>query len=273
MGKEPFVYNPVDKLFHLEPIDQRTVAGFTSRNEGVSRAPYNEANLGLHVGDDHDDVISNRERLSAKLGVNLDDFVYCEQVHNNIVQKVTTNERGLGTKSMESVVSHADGLYTRDEQVVLATLYADCVPLLFTGDRGTIVGTAHAGWKGTAGNIGGELVRQWIESENVDVTSIHAYVGPSIGKEKYVVDDRVIDQLKVVLPSDVTTWNRVSDGQYELDLKLTNALLIEQAGVPRNQITVSRYCTASEPDLFYSHRRDGSKTGRMVAYIMRSSGS
>ncbi|EZH67164.1 hypothetical protein DH09_04310 [Bacillaceae bacterium JMAK1] len=273
MGKEPFVYNPVDKLLHLEPTDQQIVAGFTSRNEGASRTPYNEANLGLHVGDDHDDVISNRERLSAKLGVSLDDFIYCEQVHKNIVQKVTSKERSLGTRSMETVVSGADGLYTRDERVVLATLYADCVPLLFTGDQGAIVGTAHAGWKGTAGNIGGELVRQWIERENVDVSNIHAYVGPSIGKEKYVVDDRVIDQLKAVLPSDVTTWKWVSDGQYELDLKLTNALLIEQAGVPRSHITVSGYCTASEPDLFYSHRRDGSKTGRMAAYIMRSSGS
>ncbi|AXF55465.1 peptidoglycan editing factor PgeF [Salicibibacter kimchii] len=266
MNREPFALHPTKTLLEHHGLKQ-VRAGFTTRLGGISREPYNEANYGLHVGDDPKHVITNRKHLAKTLDISLPHAVFAEQVHGGSVRKVDETDGARGAFSLDDAVPDVDGLYTRTKNLWLMSLYADCVPLYFFNREQTIVGIAHAGWKGTAANIGSEMVRMWEEWEGIPAEDIHVAIGPSIGKAAYEVDAKVISALKEVLPNGKEPWTQNAPGSFHLDLKEANAQLLEEAGIKRENIFISKACTYENEELFFSHRRDAGKTGRMMAYI------
>ncbi|MCG6175187.1 peptidoglycan editing factor PgeF [Anoxybacillus sp. LAT_31] len=238
---------------------------FTTKRGGVSTGAFATLNLGMHVADDCDVVYENRKKVAEQLNVSLDRWVCADQVHGVHIEKVTNNHAGKGVRAYDTAVPHTDGLYTNERQLMLALCFADCVPLYFFSPSKKLIGLAHAGWKGTVHNIAGEMVKRWNE-EGAD--DIYVVIGPSIGRCCYVVDDRVIEFVqKALVNSPQSLYNETSKGQYALDLKEMNKQLLQQAGVPSERIAVSSYCTSCEQSLFFSHRRDGGKTGRMMALI------
>ncbi|SDI66627.1 peptidoglycan editing factor PgeF [Natribacillus halophilus] len=266
MKNEPFAL--CEQRTHLKLQTQEHVqAGFTTRLGGESAPPYNEANYGLHVGDDEEKVLANRERLADRLNLPLTRTVFAEQVHGNAVTKVAENDGGRGAHSLHTVIPGTDGLYTSTKNLYLLTLFADCVPLYFFDRRQTLVGIAHAGWQGTAANIGAEMVRRWVEVEYVSAEDIEVIIGPSIGPETYEVDEKVVSALDKVLPSGKKPWKQTVTDRYTVDLKEANALLLERAGIRRESMAISNACTYTNQELFFSHRRAGGKTGRMLGYI------
>ncbi|QQK80602.1 peptidoglycan editing factor PgeF [Salicibibacter cibi] len=266
MIREPFALHPTKTLLEHRGLEQ-VRAGFTTRLGGISREPYNEANYGLHVGDDPEQVMANRKQLASTLDISLADAVFAEQVHGGAVRKVDETDGGRGGFTLADTVPDADGLYTTTKNLWLMSLYADCVPLYFYTRGQTIVGIAHAGWKGTAANIGGEMVRLWREWEGILAEDIYVSIGPSIGKAAYEVDDKVVSALRGILPYGKEPWTQNGSGAYHLDLKEANALLLEKAGIKRAHMYTSNACTYENEELFFSHRRDSGKTGRMMAYI------
>ncbi|MBE2946107.1 peptidoglycan editing factor PgeF [Anoxybacillus flavithermus] len=240
---------------------------FTTKRGGVSTGAFATLNLGMHVADDCDVVYENRKKVAEQLNVSLDRWVCADQVHGVHIEKVTNNHAGKGVRAYDTAVPHTDGLYTSEQDLMLALCFADCVPLYFFSPSKKLIGLAHAGWKGTVHNIAGEMVKRW-EEEGVAPQHIHVVIGPSIGRCCYVVDDRVIEFVqKALVNSPQSLYNETSKGQYALDLKEMNKQLLQQAGVPGERIAVSSYCTSCERSLFFSHRRDGGKTGRMMALI------
>ncbi|WP_194950053.1 peptidoglycan editing factor PgeF [Anoxybacillus flavithermus] len=240
---------------------------FTTKRGGVSTGAFATLNLGMHVADDCDVVYENRKKVAEQLNVSLDRWVCADQVHGVHIEKVTNNHAGKGVRAYDTAVPHTDGLYTSEQDLMLALCFADCVPLYFFSPSKKLIGLAHAGWKGTVHNIAGEMVKRW-EEEGVAPQHIHVVIGPSIGRCCYVVDDRVIEFVqKALVNSPQSLYNETSKGQYALDLKEMNKQLLQQAGVPSERIAVSSYCTSCERSLFFSHRRDGGKTGRMMALI------
>ncbi|QQK76724.1 peptidoglycan editing factor PgeF [Salicibibacter cibarius] len=266
MNREPFALHPTKTLLEIRGPKQ-VRAGFTTRLGGISRDPYNEANYGFHVGDDSDHVMANREQLANALDISLSRAVFGEQVHGGVVRKVDETDGGRGSFKLDDTIPDVDGLYTTTKNLWLMSLYADCVPLYFYNRGQTIAGIAHAGWKGTAANIGGEMVRIWDEIEGIPAEAIHVVIGPSIGKAAYEVDDKVITALKKVLPRGKEPWTQHESGLFQLDLKEANALLLEKAGIKRAHMDISNACTYENEELFFSHRRDSGQTGRMMAYI------
>ncbi|MBB6449376.1 hypothetical protein HNR44_001325 [Geomicrobium halophilum] len=266
---EPFLLHRHRQWLELRHCPSDIEAGFTTRIGGDSHIPYEEANYGLHVGDHQEDVIANRERLAHNLGIPLSRTVFAEQVHGGNVRKVGGNDVSRGAYSLETTIPDADGLYTRTNNLWLMSLYADCVPLYFFDRNQTIVGIAHAGWKGTAANIGGEMIRLWLEKEHVPIDTIEVVIGPAIGLSAYEVDGQVISALSQVVPAiEQPPWRLQRNGRYHVDLKETNRLLLEKAGVHPSRIQKSSECTYTNETLFFSHRRaQGSRTGRMIAYI------
>ncbi|WP_041638583.1 peptidoglycan editing factor PgeF [Anoxybacillus flavithermus] len=241
------------------------IVAFTTKRGGVSTGSFATLNVGMHVADDCDVVYENRKKVAEQLDVSLDRWVCADQVHGVHIEKVTNNHAGKGVRAYDTAVPHTDGLYTDERQLMLALCFADCVPLYFFSPSKKLIGLAHAGWKGTVHNIAGEMVKRWKE-EGAD--DIYVVIGPSIGRCCYVVDDRVIEFVqKALVNSPQSLYNETSKGQYALDLKEMNKQLLQQAGVPSERIAVSSYCTSCEQSLFFSHRRDGGKTGRMMALI------
>lgn len=277
MKKEPFKLQ--QSVLFIEPwnsLNPNIVAGFSTRNGGYSKEPFHTMNLGLHVNDTRDDVIRNREQLSRLIGAPLHTWICGEQIHGDKIAKVFNTDIGKGSTQMETAIKGVDGLYTRDYNTFLFSAYADCVPLYFFAKTKDIIGVAHAGWRGTATNIGGKMISKWISEEDIAVEDIVVCIGPAIGKCCYIVDDYVMEQIANSLDGVVTNeiYEKVSPGQYRLDLKAANYEMIRKSGVLSEQIEVSNYCTSCHSDLFFSHRKSQGKTGRMLSFIgMKDGGS
>lgn len=256
------------QLKSWEGIAPSVVAGFTTKIGGFSDGIFQSFNLGLHVEDDPKHVAQNRDKLANEICFPTSNWVCSEQVHDADIMKVTKEHAGKGVYIYEQCLKGMDGLYTNEKNLLLMLCFADCVPLYFTAPNHHLVGMAHAGWKGTVKDIGGNMVRIWGNEENVLPEDIHVVIGPSIASCCYVVDNFVIDQVKEVLKNnEPPPYKLVSEGQYSLDLQVLNQLLLVQSGVPKENIQVSSYCTSCETELFFSHRRDNGKTGRMASFI------
>ncbi|PLT30239.1 peptidoglycan editing factor PgeF [Peribacillus deserti] len=266
---EPFLHIN-ERFFSAEFFDHQNpsfTAGFTTKNGGVSGQEFKTLNTGFHVGDSLPDVVRNRELLAGALSFPLDQWAGAEQTHETQIVKVHPDGRGKGAREYESSFKGTDGLYTDQKGILLTLCFADCVPLYFAAPRTGMIGIAHAGWKGTVHGIGEKMVRIWQE-EGIEASEIFAAIGPSICSDCYVVDDRVINFAKNRLEEvDKKPYNLIKEGQYALDLKKLNALILQKAGIPEENIQISSLCTSCHHHHFFSHRKDLGKTGRMMGLI------
>lgn len=268
---EPFVLEQTTSLLRLAEWEGQfpgLVAGFTTRIGGVSTASYTSMNCGLHVGDDIQAVVRNRRNLSSLLQFPFEGWTCADQVHGNHITFVESAQKGRGRDSMEDALAASDGLVTSEKDILLASFYADCVPLLVIDPQKRVIGIAHAGWKGTAAIISQKIVEAITERFDSNRQDIRVAIGPSIGSCCYEVDDRVVDQISVRLVGEKEDW-LVSKGQgkYQIDLKLVNYYLFIRAGIQPEHILQSSWCTSCRNDLFFSYRADGGKTGRMAAFL------
>lgn len=270
MKKEPFIANSEEYL-QLEnwiKIAPNLNAGFSTRRNGYSQNGFESLNIGLHVNDDPHHVIQNRKKIADIISSPLESWVCKEQVHDNKIVKMSKEDCGVGTLRYEDGIKGTDGIYTSDKGVLLTSCYADCVPLYFLSPKSNLIGLAHAGWKGTVKNIAKEMIHTWVQEEKADIDDILVAIGPSIGSCCYIVNDLVKNQVTDVLASPFSAVGReTAPEQYTLDLKEVNRLLILEAGVKEENITISSYCTSCEKEMFFSHRRDQGKTGRMMSFI------
>jgi YfiH family protein len=273
---EPFLLVETQSLdyFELKPWSVQypeLIVGFSSRNHGTSEAPLHSLNLALHVGDEKESVIANRQHLVNQLEVPFEAWTCAEQVHGKDIYMVTNADRGRGRMDRDDAIPSVDGLLTQEKGIFLTAYYADCVPLYFYDPLKKVIGVAHAGWKGTALQIAEEMVKRMKERFGCDPTQLRAAIGPSIGQCCYEVDTKVIDQIKEgIAPIDSENHPAIIDkenGRFMLDLKEVNRQILLKAGILPYHIELTRRCTSCRTDSFYSHRKENGKTGRMAAWI------
>ncbi|WP_159883979.1 peptidoglycan editing factor PgeF [Paenibacillus puerhi] len=280
---EPFIRRQADngcEWLELEPPMRaypELTAGFTTRSGGVSREPFGSLNLGLHVEDDPSDVVANRRRLAEALAFPFENCTYAEQVHGKEIQVVTKRERGAGRDSRETALQAKDGFVTNERGVILHALFADCVPLYVYDPIRQAVGLAHAGWKGTALQIAKSLLETMSAAYGTKPRDVRAAVGPSIGACCYEVDEAVVRRMDRVIAetgaakagedAQASFYVPQPDGKFKLNLQQLNRQIFIQAGILPSHIEISGLCTSCRTDLFYSHRKEGGRTGRMAAWI------
>jgi polyphenol oxidase len=224
---------------------------FTTRRGGVSAGLYAALNFDARamngVQDDPQHVQENRRRTLEALGFAADRLALLDQVHGTDVVMARPDT----VQTADAQVSDAPG-------VVLGILSADCYPILLEDSEAGVIGAAHAGWKGTLGRVAGRTVDAMTKL-GARPDQIRAAVGPGISAAQYPVGDDVAQQFaEGGLGEHVQHLN-----QPHLDLAGANAQVLREAGV--NTIWVSGRCTTSID--FYSYRRDGGRTGRMLACI------
>ncbi|WII39354.1 peptidoglycan editing factor PgeF [Paenibacillus thiaminolyticus] len=247
-------------------------AGFTTRLGGVSQGCFDSLNCALHVRDAEEDVIANRRRVAEVAGIPFENWVCGEQVHGNRVHAVTEEDRGRGWFGRASAIQDADALVTDAEGVMLASFYADCVPLIFLDPVKRVVAVAHAGWKGTVTRIGPETVHIMQKRYHSSIEDIRAAIGPSIGPCCYEVDNRVLEQVRAVQDEEEGEAERPvirssRPGHAWLDLRELNRQLLKQAGILPTNIECTNLCTGCDTGMFFSHRKEGGATGRMMSFI------
>lgn len=267
---EPFVRSDVTDVLHLrewERLFPDLVAGFSLRTSGFSQNPYASCNLGLHVGDQQESVIKNRRSLAERLGFDFDAWSSSEQVHGTRVFYMTEEWRGSGRENQNEAIKDTDGIYTDKPDILLTSFYADCVPLLFLDPQRRAVGLAHAGWKGTVGLIAGEMVTAFGKQFNSKPDDLFVAIGPSIGGCCYEVDEHVMQHVRRSVPEWQQCATAKENNRFMLDLPACNQQILEQAGVQTNRIWRTSWCTHCRTDLFFSHRKEAGKTGRMASFI------
>ncbi|MFD2656276.1 peptidoglycan editing factor PgeF [Gracilibacillus thailandensis] len=264
MMTEPFMQLEDEGILWIKPWmsnNSNIVAGFTTREGGISHPPYQSNNLGFHVEDNPSDVLQNRQRVAEMISFSLDKWVMADQIHGNHVQFIQSKDSGSGAFSREDAIPETDGLITTEKNVLCTALFADCVPLFFADRKQGTVAISHAGWKGTVSNIAKKTIDHFKQLSS-DVKDIEVVIGPSICGSCYQVNDHVIQHIDAKY---VDSYQGADD-QYQLDLKDLNYRLLVDAGVSPDHIHISKYCT-SHHSSFFSHRRDQHPTGRMMGFI------
>lgn len=225
------------------------MAAFSTRIGGVSEAPYEALNVAIMTGDERDHVRENRHRLAAALGRDPNGIVMGRQVHG---AELDAHDRPQDPRAFADVVSSPDEVdahSTGNAELTPLVMVADCVPVAMVGPGG--VAMAHCGWRGLAGGIVATAV------EAVDAEA--AAIGPGIGPCCYEVGEEVL--------SEFADLEGVADGRM-LDLPAVAAVLLARAGVSASES--AGLCTSCHPELFYSHRRDGERTGRQAGLAWRN---
>lgn len=198
-------------------------------------------------------------QVAAAAGVPLPTLIRLHQVHGVNIHRASTAD--VGARPQE-----ADIIRTDDADVAVAVQVADCVPLLLGNVRIQRVAAAHAGWRGTAANAAGIAVAEFTGHHE---SALVAAIGPSIGPCCYRVGPELRSSFESLgwSSSMLDRWFSSRGGALYLDLWQANADQLRTAGVQHGNIHVSRLCTSCHPEWFYSYRRDGAETGRMVGFI------
>jgi polyphenol oxidase len=279
MNREPFVMEWIEgrpALFCLRSwmdAHPSVSAGFTGRTGGFGSSPFDSLNVALHVHDNPATVIHNREQIANTLDIPFEAWTCADQIHGHTVAVITKEQRGSGRKQLSDAIQGTDGMVTNEPGIWLNSFYADCVPLYFLDPVRGAVGIAHAGWKGTVGDIAGETVRVMQTTFGSKPNELLAAIGPSIGMCCYEVDERVIRRVDEVLEekglAEVkgNVLSRKATDKAMLNLQELNRQLLIKEGILPIHIELSHLCTSCNTDLFFSHRKEGGKTGRMTAWI------
>jgi len=216
---------------------------------GSSHGNFRNFNLALHVNDEQSSVIANRELLNKNYNLPSDPK-WINQTHSNIC---------IDASSMFSSIE-ADASYSSMPGVVCGILTADCLPVFVTNIQGTIVGIAHAGWRGIVGGV----IESLLESIRCKGDDLLVHLGPAISKSSYEVGEEV--KSRYLSKNENFERSFIKDnGSYYLDIYDAAKVVLEDFGV--KSISGGSSCTYNDSENFFSYRRDGINSGRMAHLI------
>jgi len=251
----------------FEKIPQ-VVHGFSTRLGGVSEGIYSSMNLSFTRGDSEEAVRENYRRMADALGFSCEDIVTSDQTHTTNVRVITEEDRGNGI-TRPRPYTDVDGMVTNVPGLVLATFYADCVPLFFVDPIHGAVGLSHSGWRGTAGKIGAVTVEKMRETYGTRPEDIYSAIGPSICQECYEVSEDVIEEFKKSFQKKdwESLFYKKDNGKYQLDLWEANRIIMIEAGIQESHISMPGICTCHNAEFLFSHRASKGKRGNLAAFL------
>ena len=236
---------------------------FTTKLGGVSTGILSSMNIAYKEEETMENVEENLRILGRALGFDPEKLVLTRQNHSDVVRVVTKADH---TTLCHRDYPWCDGLVTNDPGVALMIFTADCTPLLFHDPVTGAVGAAHAGWRGTASQIGARVVEAMVRSYGCDPANIRAAIGPNVGYCHFETDADVPEAMLASYGEEVKAHIRTQGEKFYLDLKAINALSLRRAGV--RHIEISGDCTMCCPDKYWSHRITGSQRGSQGAVIV-----
>ena len=230
-------------------------AACTTRQGGVSEPPWNSFNLATHVGDDLAHVAANRARLRALLDLGVEP-TWLTQVHGVAVAD-------LDLAASSPMPATADAAVASRAGAVCVVMVADCLPVLFCSRDGKRIGAAHAGWRGLAAGV----LERTVAAMGVPGDELMAWLGPAISQDQFEVGDEVRETFVKADRAANSRFRMNARGRWQADLVGLARLRLAALGVAG--VSGGNWCTFSDRERFYSHRRDG-KGGRLAALIWRA---
>lgn len=224
---------------------------------GVSAVPFDSFNLGVRNGDDVAAVAANRRELVERLRLPGAPH-WLRQVHGTAVVHVP----GDALAGPPDTEPEADASVTSARDTVLAVLTADCLPVLIAAREGGEIAAAHAGWRGLAAGV----LENTVAAMTHPARDLQVWLGPAAGPQAYEVGTEVRDAFLAHSPDADSAFIATRAGHWRIDLYALARQRLAAAGIPVSSIHGGQRCTISEPDHFFSHRRDG-RSGRIASLI------
>ncbi len=234
------------------PAPDNIKAVTTTRAGGFSKSPYDSLNIGEHVGDKSGKVEKNRKLISEQLQLPAKPL-WLKQVHGSKIAKVGKDKSGV----------KADAAVGK--QGVIAIQTADCLPVLMCTRGGKKIAGAHAGWRGLAAGV----LERTYGAMNTEPEKVLVWLGPAIGPEHFEVGDDVRETFINSNHHSEDAFKPTGEpGKWFADIYELARQRLRAAGV--TEIYGGDYCTVTDSKRFFSYRRDGEETGRMVSLIWKT---
>ncbi len=245
----------IDELIYYKVFSGfENVVAFTSTKQTF------ETKNPRFTGDSPEIYSRNRILLAEKLMIKPDQLVFPRQTHTNCVAEIT----GIP----ENEIKETDALVTNKTGICLCVQTADCVPILLFDPLNNVIAAVHAGWRGTVKKIAGIAVQKMVLQYNSSPENIIAAIGPSISPEIYEVGDEVVTEVRKSIPNADMLLHKKESGKYHVNLWEANRQVLLSTGLAEKNIEILGECSFTQNSKYFSARKDGLDTGRMVSGIM-----
>ncbi len=212
------------------------------------------------TGDSARSFESSRELLATTLKIHSNQLIFPRQSHTNCVAEIL--------EVPDNAISETDALVTNKHEICLCIQTADCVPILLFDPVKNIISAVHAGWRGTVNKIVENAVQKMVTEYHSSPINILAAIGPSISPDIYEVGFEVVMAVRKSIPNYEITLKKNSSGKFHFNLWEANRQLLLKSGLLPENIEILGECSFQSNDKYFSARKDGIDTGRMVSGIM-----
>mgnify|MGYP003536878023 FL=1 len=253
-------------IFHN--LQTQVTAFSTTRNGGVSKGDYASMNCTPYTGDDLEAVQRNQQLLCTALHIEKEQLIIPYQTHS--VNTLVIDKEFLQQNAEKQIeqLQNIDALITQEKGVCLCVSTADCTPILLYDRKQQVIAAIHAGWRGSVNYIVRKTLEQMNRLYNTQGEDIFAAIGPCIGFDAFEVGDEVYDAFKQNdFPMEYISGWKPETHKWHIDLQMANSVQLIDFGVPTEQIDICDICTFTHYEKFFSARRLGIKSGRILSGI------
>ncbi len=237
----------------------------TSRTGGVSTSSYSSLNLSEYSGDNPSAVAANRQLLCQEIGVPTSQLFLPFQTHEDRIAILDEAFLSLSASDQKTFLNGVDALITSTPNICIGVTTADCVPILLYDPVCKVAAAIHAGWRGTVKHLASKTVKLMAAQLHSNPTDIVAIIGPSISPTAFEVGEEVATEFTQSGFADCILTNFPKP---HIDLWAANRQDLLEAGLRTNHIETSGLCTFTLHEQFFSARRLGIQSGRIVTGIV-----
>ncbi len=237
----------------------------TTRHGGVSSGNYDSFNLSFYSEDEPAAVTRNRHILCSAIDTLPESLIIPCQTHGDQVRMIDREFMMFNPQQRVKYLQGVDALVTNQPQICIGVTTADCVPVLIYDPVKQAAAVVHAGWRGTVARIAGKTVREMQESFSCNPADMIAAIGPSIGPDAFEVGEEVAEEFR----NNGFEQTIISNNHKpHINLWMANQQDLSEAGLRIEQIEIAGICTYTNHEQFFSARRLGIKSGRLVTGIV-----
>lgn len=240
----------------------------STRLGGVSQGAFESLNLGLHTEDNTKAITKNIHLLCSHLGIASNQLHNARQAHGKEIKIIDKNFLSLSNEERTNSLDGYDALITNIQEQYITVTTADCVPVLLFDKKENAIAAIHSGWRSSLENIISETIKVMNSLYGSHPNHIIAAIGACISEEYYEVGEELPTLFASrEYPID-TFFRRKENSKYLFNIRKLVASQLQNMGV--KNIEISPFCTYQDEDLFFSARRLGNRSGRMLTGIMLS---
>lgn len=241
----------------------------TTRTGGFGKGNYASFNCTPYTGDDAECVHRNQDLLCRSLPQPPKELIIPFQTHSTNILIIDENYLQASGEERTEMLQGIDALITREPGYCLCISTADCIPILLYDHRNQVIASAHAGWRGTVNYIAGHTLEKMRALWGTDGKDVVACIGPGISLPSFEVGEEVYEAFRMNgFPMDYISEWKPETHKHHIDLWAANRMQLLDFGVPGEQIETSGICTYMSHEEFFSARRLGIKSGRILSGIM-----